>query len=364
MYFLRLLSVMAFLAEVSARTQLVADTEQVTAADSLLHTIHFDSAAGNSVHPEGGLHSNAISSFDAKSSYEAPGEDRPEGIKIDKDFHLTAGDADYVNVFEVESLDNPDLADDNPETTPPAVCPDLPLTRAGSRANTFAGRMYFSLKSGGRSACTAWFVTPTKAVTAGHCVSNGDGMYHIDWSKQPIVCLQTQSDRGCDPRYTYDIVYIQTTVGWFNDRRFINDGAVITVKPRRGDTVATSPRRYDRFFRPDICGLERVYWTGYPGRSSIAGCGLNWDEWRHYTNHMEDMDNCDAYMSGSIQPEFDGGGCGGMSGGPFYDFTRGAWTGIISNGWTFCSQGKTKLRLTPITFEGDGMGGINLHRFL
>jgi hypothetical protein len=146
MAYVRLLLVVAFLAEVSARSQVMQKRSFARTADSLLRSASFDSSTSSDL-SESRLRGNAVSKFYAASSFEAPGEEVPEGIDVDKGYHLRAGKSEYVNLFEVENLDDPDLADDTMSSQPPAVCPDLPLTQAGSRVNTFAGRMYFSLKA-------------------------------------------------------------------------------------------------------------------------------------------------------------------------------------------------------------------------
>ena len=85
------------------------------------------------------------------------------------------------------------------------------------------GKVFFTKRTGGNFVCSGSSVGGRLVLTAGHCVSDGAGRFHINWSFVPAFL------NGSRPRSTWTAFKLWTFANWHNRGQFCRDvGFAIT----------------------------------------------------------------------------------------------------------------------------------------
>jgi hypothetical protein len=92
-----------------------------------------------------------------------------------------------------------------------SVCPGDPAFEPAPPSRTTC-RFFTKTKTGDRFMCTAWFVSPSLMVTAGHCIGSERG-YQLDESDPGLVCCGFESGSTCRESAAWRITGWVTTDG-------------------------------------------------------------------------------------------------------------------------------------------------------
>eukprot|EP00884_Botryococcus_braunii_P021302 jgi/Botrbrau1/7856/Bobra.9_2s0032.1 len=277
-------------------------------------------------------------------------------------------DSTVIEPSPIEQLDPaaPSNASDTIDNVyaKPAVCsnnPGLTLSASGTIVtSTCRAYLYLNAARSSYTMCTAWFVSPTHAALAGHCIADGGTRRYFPVAsngRYGTVCCRTQSNTGpdnCQSGYGFDIVNFVTNIGWYNFGYASNDGAVL--KLRRPSNVASGVGVARTFGPPSpFCPSAAVSYAGYPARStSLSGCNQAWAE-RLAVATTSGVASCTT-SSGAPSLAFRGSTCGGMSGGPLWNAATNRVIGIVIQSDIYCNSGRSLTLFSAITSSGTSWG--------
>eukprot|EP00884_Botryococcus_braunii_P015768 jgi/Botrbrau1/2875/Bobra.0036s0020.1 len=261
---------------------------------------------------------------------------------------------------ELEQSNPNPLAQGEPESpsnssnAKPAVCVSNPaLTffgRGSIQTSVCRAYLYTNSRRDEWSACTAWFVTPTHAVLAAHCVmaeGTGKRPYFpvLVNGRYGTMCCRTQNDTGpdnCEAGYGFKVTRMVTTNGWANRGSWSNDGAVLKlVRPSPTLGGVGAPIKFGQSGGQSgspFCPATVAY-AGYPASSSeFEGCNIKWAERLGFATTTGVINCITAAEDPTMQSM--GSVCPGMSGGPMFDPSTNIVNGIVSQGHIGCSTTK------------------------
>ncbi|KAF8056455.1 aminopeptidase M1-D [Scenedesmus sp. PABB004] len=220
-------------------------------------------------------------------------------------------------------------------------------------------------EGGGAWLCTAWFVTPSHVVTAGHCVAEAASGYIVDPADPGLLCCGFDADGACLTSHAWRLSRWVTTAGWWAGERTANDGAVINVVPVNASaSVGGAPQALRSFF-PAAVPPHAAYLDGFPARdASDAGCGRV-DPTRAYATSADVAPRAAHDGAGGRPVAYPLAGCVGQSGGRVLavDPDGSAWAyGLQTYGASGCSargRGLTGVtQIAPVAADGGVAAGF------
>lgn len=198
-----------------------------------------------------------------------------------------------------------------------SICPADPKFVQTTNSRTTC-RLKVNTKDGYVAFCTAWFVTETHVVTAGHC-SAENGKYIVNSNNPGMLCCAFNKKGNCYKSATWRLLAWVTTYGWWHHQLTQSDGSVYKVEPWfPNNTVGAAPQRIQSFF-PGPIPEHVAYMDGFPGRTARdKGCGTVDETKRYYTQaQVVPLGDTGSGSAGSngMPVSYPLAGCMGESGG-------------------------------------------------
>jgi V8-like Glu-specific endopeptidase len=125
------------------------------------------------------------------------------------------------------------------------------------------GKLYFSVP-GGTAYCTASVINYRILVTAGHCVSNGNGTFYSNFQFVPATW------NGSAPLQTWNWRYVVTTTTWHNGGGGVPNAADYAMIELEDRFISGSVKRIGQVtgwlgWQTASCQLNHTHKLGYPG---------------------------------------------------------------------------------------------------